>query len=437
MLNALFMPQFNQISGKELLLEWSDPNIWRIYSLMMILLLGLAGAYPAWLLASFKPAKDMQERKKIKPLLRNGLVVFQFAMSVILIVIAIGMSSQLKYMRDKDLGFNKDNVLICNMYGMGQHFAAVKTELMRNTAVLDVTNANQNIMSVRSGSSISWEGRTTDDSNISVRQIRVDTSFVNVMQISLSEGQNFTSMELRQAIPNETAIKAMGLSDPIGKWAEMWEWGDERGVIVGVAKDYHFTGLQKMIEPIVLYYEPPIYQYSRLYVRVAAGMEQQAIAAVETLWKQYNPAHTFDYHFLDDEFDTTYKSEIRTGLLFGIFSCIAILISCLGLFGLITYIAETKTKEIGIRKVFGASIRDVVNMLSKEFLILVGIASLIGLPLAYYWLNSILQDFHYRIGIGWWMFALAGTVTILLTLITVGWQAIKAATANPVEAINS
>ena len=168
---------------------------------------------------------------------------------------------------------------------------------------------------------------------------------------------------------------------------------------------------------------------------MAPGKNRQAIAAVEKIWKEYKPDYDFAYTFLDDNFDATYKSDLRTGKLFTIFAVIAILISCLGLFGLVTYMAETKTKEIGIRKVLGASVAGIVKMLSKEFLILVGISMLISFPLAWYWIDKILQEYAYRISIGWWMFALAGATTILLTLITVGWQAVRAATANPVEAI--
>jgi putative ABC transport system permease protein len=435
-LNMLFMPQFNQISGKELLEVWFDPDMWRIYALMLFLLVGFAGVYPAWLLASFKPAKDLQERKRIKPLLRSALIIFQFVISVALIVVTVGMTSQLKYMRNKDLGFNKEQVLVCKMYNISENFETVKLELMRNTAVRDVTNANQNIMSARSMTYLLWEGKT-NESNLSVHQIRVDTSFVNVMQIPLAEGQNFTSLALRQAIPNETAIKAMGLHDPVGKWIEIPEWDDEKGVIVGVAKDYHFTDLYEKITPIILYYERPGFYYSQLFVRVGAGEEQQAITALEKLWKQFNPSYTFDYHFLDEEFDVTYKSEIRTNRLFGIFSCIAIFISCLSLFGLITYKKKKKTKEIGIRKVYGASIKNIIEMLSKEYLILVGIAMLIAFPVAYFWADTMLQDYAYRINISGWMFALAAGVTIVLTLLTVGIQALRAAVADPVKSISS
>ena len=436
MLNLLLMPLFNQISGKELSTAAIDPAMWRIYAWMLLLLMGLAGVYPAWLLTSFNPAKAMQERKRNHPLLRNVLVVFQFVVSMVLIATTLMMDSQLKYMRNKDLGFNKEQVLVCNMYYMSRNFATVKSELMRNAAVRDVTNANQNIMSVGSSTTATWE-RETGESALSVNQIRVDTSFINVMQISLAEGQNFTSLALRQVIPNETAIKAMGMQDPVGKWMEIEEWDEEKGVIVGVAKDFNFTTLYEKVAPVIIYFERPGFYYSQLFIRTEAGEEQQAIAALEKLWQQYNPKYAFEYHFLNEEFDHTYKSEIRTNRLFRIFSCIAILISCLGLFGLITFMAESKTKEIGIRKTFGASVSNIVAMLSKEFLMLVGIAVLIAFPVAYYWSDTMLQEYAYRIDIGWWMFALAAGVTVVLTLLTVGVQALRAAVADPIRSISN
>jgi putative ABC transport system permease protein len=222
----------------------------------------------------------------------------------------------------------------------------------------------------------------------------------------------------------------MGMTDPVGKWVDRQEWK-----IVGVVKDFHFASLHSNIEPLVMFYEP---QYIRaLYVRTAPGKVQDAIAAVEKVWQQYNPEYAFTYWFLDETFDSIYKSDILSGRLFGVFSIMAILISCLGLFGLVVFTAELKTKEIGIRKVLGASVPEIVKLLTGEFLILVGIAMLIAFPLAYYWLDNMLQDFAYRISLGWWMFTVAALITIALTLLTVGVKAIKAAMANPVKAIKS
>jgi putative ABC transport system permease protein len=200
-----------------------------------------------------------------------------------------------------------------------------------------------------------------------------------------------------------------------------------------VVKDFHFEKLNQSITPLVLFCTKD-YESNFFYIRSTAQGTKSALASIEKLW---NPNRPFSYSFLDENFEHLYKADIRLGLLLYIFAFIAIMISCLGLFGLVTFTAETKTKEIGIRKVLGASVSNIVNMLSKEFLILVGIAMLVAFPVAYYWLDKMLQDYAYRITIGWWMFALAGVITILLTLLTVGWQAMKAATVNPVKAIKS
>jgi putative ABC transport system permease protein len=250
------------------------------------------------------------------------------------------------------------------------------------------------------------------------------------MGLELVAGTNFTSTTEPQFILNESTAKAMGLTDPVGKWVERNEMK-----IVGVVKDFHFKSLHEEIGPFVMYYQPSIFR--ELYVRTRANNAQQAIAAVEKVWKQYNPDHAFSYSFLDDTFDRMYQSDIRTNRLFGTFSIIAILISCLGLFGLVVFSAELKTKEIGIRKVLGASIFDIVKLLTKEFLVLVGIAMLIAFPLSYYWLDSMLKEFAYRIPLSWWIFVVAAVITTALTLITVGAQAIKSAMANPVEAIKA
>ena len=217
----------------------------------------------------------------------------------------------------------------------------------------------------------------------------------------------------------------------VGKW--MVASGGIRGTIVGVVKDFHFSNFRKEIEPMV--FRPA--DVGTLYVRTTANDASNAIAAVDKLWKQYNPEEPFTYKFLDDTFNRMYRSDIQTGSLFTVITLIVILISCLGLFGLVTYTAEAKYKEIGIRKVFGASVSDIVTLLSKEFLILVVIAMFIAFPLAYYWLDTLLQEYAYRISIGWWIFVLAGVITVTLTFLTVARQALKAATANPVDAIKN
>ena len=317
-------------------------------------------------------------------------------------------------------------------------YHSIKFELQLNPAIAGVTVTSAPLKSVTSIFGISdIEGSDLKDQRIVL--LSTDQDFIPAMNVNLAAGRNFdgTPADATGIMLNETAVKTLGLTDPVGKTCRV---ANTEGTIIGIVSDFHFKDLHSPIEPLaIMANEYWKYSFMRtvLYLKTSAHNASQAIAAVEKLWKQYEADLPFTYQFIDDEFDMIYKTDLRTGILFRYFAMIAILISCLGLFGLVTYTAETKTKEIGIRKVLGASVKDIVTMLSKEFLILVGIAMLIAFPLAYYWLDRILQSYAYRIDIQWWMFALTGIITVVLTILTVGWQAIKAATADPVKAIKS
>jgi hypothetical protein len=433
LLNMLLLPAYNVLSGKEIEFGLFDINTWGVYFIMFLAVVVLAGIYPAYLLASFKPTSVVQsiKSKRANNLFRKTLVVTQFVASTTLIVGTLVLGLQMKYIREKDMGYDREQMLMLSMINIRGHYDAVKAELEQQPSILGVTASSENIMDISSGNSFdTWEGKISEGKTLHT-QLRVDTSFVRVMGLTLIDGGNFTSTSVEsQYILNEAAVKAMGLTDPVGKWVE-----EPDKKIVGVVKDFHFQSLHQEITPLVLFHAPRF--IGELYVRTRAGNSQQAIAAIEKVWKQYNPEYAFNYRFLDETFDRIYKSDIQTSRLFGAFSIIAILISCLGLFGLVVFSAELKTKEIGIRKVLGASIPDIVTLLTKEFLILVGIAIVIAFPLSYFWLDNILQDFAYRIPLSWWIFAVAALITIVLTLLTVCAQAIKAAMANPVEAIKN
>jgi F0F1-type ATP synthase membrane subunit c/vacuolar-type H+-ATPase subunit K len=431
-LNMFFRAPFVELSGKDINISLLDGNIWLTYTVMLLAVVTLAGIYPAYMLASFKSANVLQnvKSKSGNRLFRKVLVIMQFTASTALITGTIVLGGQMKYMREKDMGYNREQVMMCGMNNMSRNFDAVKAELEQHVSILGVTAASENIMTVSSGNAFgNWEGKTGEGMLLHT-QLRADTSFLRVMGLTLVAGTDFTSTTEKQYILNEAAVKAYGFTDPVGKWVD-----DPERKIVGVVKDFHFADLHTQIAPLVIHYDPRY--HGGLYVRIAPGRTKDALAAVENLWKQYNPDLTFNYSFLDDTFDRIYKADIRTGRLFGIFSIIAVLISCLGLFGLVVFSAELKTKEIGVRKVLGASIMDIIRLLTNEFLIMVGIAILIAFPLAYFWLDNILRDYAYRIPIGWGMFAAAGLITIALTVLTVGVQAIKAALKNPVEAIKT
>ncbi|MDR2231890.1 MAG: ABC transporter permease [Tannerella sp.] len=440
-LNLVLLPLYNQLSGKDLAVNLFDFNIWSIYIAMFLVVIALAGFYPAWMLSSFKPVSMMQsfQVKRGSNLFRRILVVTQFVASTALIVGTIALSEQMRYVREKDMGYDREQVLVSDIGNMAKRFDTVKADLEQQSSIAGVTGASENIMDVEQGAAFRlWEGKTSEGLMMYNHQ-EVDTSFVRVMGLTFVDGGNFTSIHERQFILNEAAVKAMGITDPIGKWADKSDWK-----IVGVVKDFHFRSLHQAIGPMVLYNIPdtsgfarPSEGFRQLFVRTRANNAQQAIAALEKVWHQYNPDAAFKYSFMDETFDRLYRSDIRTNMLFGTFAVIAILISCLGLFGLVVFSAELKTKEIGIRKVLGASILDIVKLISNEFLILICIAMLIAFPLAYWLLDNMLQDFAYRISISWAMFALAALITIVLTLLTVGFQAVKAANENPAKAIKS
>lgn len=434
----LLLPYYNNLAGKNMHFSLFDSSTLLIYLAVGVITLFLAGLYPAFSLASFRPtdAFSSSSRGKGKSLFRKILVVSQFAFSGALIVATIAMSSQLRYMQNMNPGYNKVNILTVGLPGAtGGQYRTLMERLSSEPAILGTSASGFYKMMGQGERSDIWKDKDGHSPNFAWTM--VDPGFFSLMGIPVVEGNSFRkdgdNMYQRGVILNETAAKLIGGGKSVVGMNLSFGGGDNE--IVGVVKDFNFESLHTEIKPLVVSCVTEWEQF--LYVKVAPGKAKQAIAAVEKVWKEYNPDYDFKYSFLDDDFDALYKSDVRNGKLFTIFAIIAILISCLGLFGLVTYTAATKTKEIGIRKVLGASVSSIVSMLSKEFLILVGISMVIAFPLAYYWLDKMLQDYAYRISLGWWMFALAGLIIIILTLLTVGWRAIKAATANPVKSIKT
>ncbi|MDR2233292.1 MAG: ABC transporter permease [Tannerella sp.] len=434
LLNLLFTGILNQLSGKEIYFGWNNQNVWVLYGAMLVATLILAGMYPALSISSFK-LLNMLQGKMIaggNAFVRKLLIITQFIASIVLIASTITMESQLTFIRQRNLGYNQEQVFTCQTFNMSSHYQAIKAELMMDPSIQNVNGASDRITDVRpTNLTGEWEGKTGEDV-ISYYRFWVDSTFFENMDMPFVEGSGFGPGEETQYIINETMAKSMGMAEPVvGKWM-VADFG-QRGTIVGVIKDFNFHSLYREIEPLIIFPAPD--WASTLYIRTTAKDAARAITAVEKIWKEYNPNYTFTYSFMDESFEQLYRADIRTGRLFGIFAFIAVLISCLGLFGLVTYTAEAKFKEIGIRKVLGASVGDIVALLTMEFLLLVGIALLIAFPLAYYWLQTLLQDFAYRIAIGWQIFGLTGVIVIVITLLTVGWKAVKAASANPVDAI--
>ncbi len=433
----LLLPAYNQLSGKELVIDFSDYHIWQIIGLTILGTLAASSIYPALLLSSFEPLKALKGKvsgRINEATFRKALVVTQFAVSVILIAGTFIISNQLQYIRARELGYDKTHVLAFNMRDMSKHYDVVKADLLRQPGVAAVTRANSNIvrMGGQTGSN-DWDGKEQGETMM-VHPMAIDKDFIPFFKMQLQQGANFTGAvsDSLHFILNETAVKAARIKNPIGKRFKLWE---RNGTIVGVVKDFHFASMRQKIEPSVFYYDPN--QMGSIYIKTTGKDADQVIASAQRSWKQYNADYPLDYAFLDTVFNNLYQSEQQTGFLFTLFASIAILISCLGLFGLAAYTAQVRTREIGVRKVLGASVTGIIQLLAKDFIKLVLIAILIAVPIAWWAMNKWLQDFAYRIDIQWWMFAIAGLLALAIALLTVSFQSIKAALMNPVRSLRS
>jgi putative ABC transport system permease protein len=433
----VLMPWFNKMSGKEIILSFSDLHIWKIILLSIASTLIISSIYPALLLSSFEPLKALKGKIVARfsdAMFRKVLVVVQFTFSMVLIAGTIIIGNQLSYIRSKQLGYDKDHVVSCNMMHMNKHFDAIKAELMKETAISNVTAASVNI--VRYGGHTGnnwWEGKGKGET-LMLSPMAVDNNLVSFFKMKIIEGNDFSGSKADSThfILNETAIKAARIKDPIGKKFKLWE---TEGTIIGVVKDFHFASMKQKIDPAIFYYKPA--NYSQIYLKTTGKDASKAIAVLEKEWKKYNAGYTFDYAFLDETFNSLYKSEERTGTLFNIFAAIAIFISCLGLLGLAAYTAQVRTREIGVRKVLGASIPGIIRLLAGDFIKLVLIAIVIATPLSWYVMNKWLEDFAYKINMGWAVFLLSGLLAIVIALFTISFQSIKAAIANPIKSLRT
>jgi putative ABC transport system permease protein len=431
---VLLFPSYNAIADKEMTLDFLNPSVLMIYGATAVSVILLAGMYPAIFLSSFKPI-DAFKRSAGKggTYIRRTLVVAQFIVSFGLIVGTIVVSEQLNYMRVLDLGYDKENVFTLSPGRLSRHYDAARSEMLKHPDILGISTfsgQNMNPGGARGGKD--WDGR--EDDNLPMLHYGfMYHDFLQTMNIPLVEGEYPKETDRNIVYLNEAAARVMNINQPVGKRFHMNAGDTTAFIIKGVFKNYNYEALSEAIKPMFLVVENRGWQ--SLYVKTTAAGARNAVAAVEKIWKEYNPDAEFNYTFLDDNFDKTYKADIRTGKLLTIFALIAIFVSCLGIFGLVTFTAETRTREIGIRKVLGAGVANIVVMLSREFIILVGIAMLISVPLSLMLLNKFLQSYAYRIDIAWWMFAAGALITTVLTLLTVSWKAIKAATANPVKAI--
>ncbi len=447
------LPAFNQLAAKSI----SLPAFFSFYSLAGLLLLVIltalfAGSYPAFFLTSFKPATILRGIGDFKNsgggfFTRNALVVFQFTISTVLIICTMIVYKQLLYNQSKDLGFNKENVLmIADAHRLGNNEETFRQELLRlpdvASASISTSMPTKYLFTDDYVPETTGENVSSADKSISLSSFIVDEAYVPTLKLKMAEGRNFSKdfKDSASVILNENAVAQLGWKDPIGKTLTYPGGNDVKFKVIGVVKDFNTESLHNPMMPFALFYTTSkTYNIGTSYiaVRIKPGDYTKAISHIQSKWKGFMPDNPFEYSFLDQEFDALYQTDQTVGKVFSAFTFLSLAVACLGLLGLAMYTAERRTKEIGIRKVLGASVQSVVSMLSKDFLKLVIIAAFIAFPLAWYAMNQWLQSFAYPTDVSWWIFALAGTATAVIALLTVSFQAIKAALTNPVESLRS
>lgn len=446
-LTTSFLPLTQSILGYDLSTFFYQSRYVKLIVPCFALVIGVvAGLYPAFYLSSFEPLRGLRGsflNSHRGTQLRQGLVVFQFVISSSLIIGALSIIQQLDFMKQKKLGFNTDNVMLLPNVrgGIGSRVsdpAAMIEELKGIPSVTHIARADGVLGFNNSTNGISTK---SNDNHTVLNFIRADYEFLPALQINLKEGRNFSEQFKSDAdaiILNETAVAQLGLKQPyIG---QQLAWDDEEGKIhyvnlIGIAEDFHFNSFRETIKPFGFILE--VGNGSTFFLKAHSKNMDQTIAAVEKIWTKHNPEKPFEYSFQDEEFAKLHVSGTRFQNLFSLFTVLAILITCLGIFGLITYIAESKVKEIGIRKVLGASVNAIFILLSKDFLRMVIISFAISFPMSYYLMHGWLQGFAYRSAMGWKVFVSTLLVSIGIVFITVSFQAIRAALKNPVESLRS
>ena len=441
----LALPFYNQLAGKQIVASqaFSVDNLLIIVSIILTVSL-LSGLYPAFFVSGFSPLKALAGAKKPRSstgILRKSLLVFQFVVAVFMLVSTLVVYQQMRYFHDKKLGFDKDQIVAISLFGdLKQKFVengeALKTELIQSLDIASIGMASNLPGDGLSVESVVPDGVPEDQEVPSVRVLRVDENYLSTLQIELKEGRNFSQQfnDSASFIINETAAKLLNIDNPVGSYVTN-QTRDLHGPIVGVIKDYHFSSLHNPMEPLVLEYNP--YWNNFLLVKLQGGNIPEALSGLEANIQKMVPNYLFNYQFLDDRINLLYQDEAKMSTLFKFFALFAIMIACLGLFGLSAHASEVRTKEVAIRKAIGATISQVVQLLSKEFIVLVVIGNLIAWPLAWWAMNQWLDNFTYHIPIHWGVFAVASTLSVLVALLTVSYHAIKTALANPVDSLRN
>jgi putative ABC transport system permease protein len=443
-LAIVLLPLFNQMSGKELTftarsLTWLLPS-----SLVIVIVIGfLAGSYPAFYLSAFQPIEVLKGKLATGlkgSFLRSFLVIFQFSISIFLIIATLVIYNQLNYIHNKSLGFDRTQVLVVkNTNVLGNQAKIFKQEIKQLSGVVNATMSTYQPTGGERLKTGLFPDRIIDIKKDVLSELwSVDEDYIHTMGMKLIEGRNFSKQlasDTAALIVNQAFVEKFGWKGALDKPVYRDSYGVQAFHVVGVVKNFHFESLKDKISPLALAYSA---DNGAISVRMHTADLSGLISKIESRWKELSPMQQFAYSFMDTDFDATYHTEQRVGTLFLSFSTLAIVIACLGLFGLAAHAAEQRTKEIGIRKVLGASVSGIVRMLSMDFIKLVFISILIASPLAWWFMNKwFLQDFAYRENIQWWIIAIAGIASILIALVTISFQSIKAALTNPVKSLKS
>lgn len=440
LLTTLLLPAFNDLTGKQLSLPVRQPLFWTAMLGLLLLAGFISGSYPAIFLSSLNPVRVLKGALRFSggaTFFRKTLVVFQFGLSIVFLVGMIVMYRQMDYIERANMGFDRDNLLYMPLEGeLATKYQLFKQEAENLPAIQQVSKIRQppTALYTHTGD-IHWPGEAPNLVTSFV-QSDVGYDFVKTMKLTLAQGRDFSRdfpTDSVGVIVNETAVNKMGYTNPVGKYVM---WGGHQAKIVGVLQDFHFASLHQAIEPLIIRMNEDR-QSGTLLIRLRPGKDKEALAGLEKLCKELNPAFPFTYQFSEAEYNNMYRSEQLVSKLANYFAFLAIFISCLGLLGLAIFTAGQRTREIGVRKVLGANVPGIVALLSKDFLGLVLIAVVIASPLAWYIMHRWLQDFEYRTPISWWIFVVAGLSAVGIAFITVSFQAIRSARANPVKSLRS
>ena len=432
----ILLPGYNNLIGRHLNINYQSPGLYMGLSTIMLSCSLLAGSYPAFYLSSLLPLdiiKGVINNNPANASFRRILVIFQFSLSVLLIICMIIVSTQLSYMQNKNIGFNKDNIgyFMFPTRPGDPRLKSLKKDLSNNPDILSVTIGNSPVNIEGTSGGFNWAGKKEGE-DVLFYNLSADEDYAKTFKLELKEGRFFSSefsTDNNAIVLNEQAANIMGFNNPLGEIITT-PWGAKLTVI-GIVKDFNFRSLHYKIEPLIM----QVGQSNNFYVKMKPDKIIATVESIKKSYKSFNPGLPIDFHFLDDDFDTMYRTEQRMSKIFKYFSLLAIIISCLGLIGLSSFTTERRTKEIGIRRVNGAKSIEIFTLLSREYIFWVLISAIIAIPVAYLAMHKWLESFAYKTELSWWIFALAGLLSLGIALLTVSWQSWKAATRNPVEAL--